>query len=86
VQRDEHSWLVDGQYSVLEFLKYFHIDMEEELDDSFATVAGLIIHKTEALPEVGDYLDFEGYRLEVIDKDGQRIDKLLVSRLSDEGA
>jgi putative hemolysin len=84
VQRDEHSWLVDGQYSVLEFLKYFHIDMEDELDDSFATVAGLIIHKTEALPEVGDYLDFEGYRLEVIDKDGQRIDKLLVTRLSEE--
>ncbi|MBU6324552.1 MAG: hemolysin family protein, partial [Bacteroidetes bacterium] len=84
VQRDEHSWLVDGQYSVLEFLKYFHIDMDEELDDSFATVAGLIIHKTETLPEVGDFLDFEGYRLEVIDKDGQRIDKLLVSRLSED--
>jgi len=71
---------------VLEFLKYFHIEMEEELDDSFATVAGLIIHKTDNLPEVGEFLDFEGYRLEVIDKDGQRIDKLLVTRLETEAS
>ena len=80
VQRNENSWLVDGQYSVIDFMKYFDIKPEYELSSRFTTVAGLIIHINSVLPAIGDRVVFEGYELEVIDKDGHRIDKVLVTR------
>ncbi|MFN9800788.1 MAG: transporter associated domain-containing protein, partial [Bacteroidota bacterium] len=81
VQRDEHSWLVDGQYSVLEFFKYFDTSPNEGIQDQFATVAGLFIYLHNAIPKVGDQAVFEHLILEVVDKDGQRIDKILVRRI-----
>jgi len=81
VQRDEHSWLVDGQYGVLEFFRHFEADPDEHRDDSFVTVAGLIIHLKGALPRVGEKVRWGTYDLEVVDKDGQRIDKVLVTRV-----
>ncbi len=79
-QRDENSWLVDGQYPVSEFLKYFKLQFEPAQQGQFVTVAGLLLHKSNALPQVGDRFEFNGYWLEVVDKDGQRIDKVLVTR------
>jgi putative hemolysin len=79
--RDEHSWLVDGQYSVIEFSRDLDITLEEEAGSRFTTVAGLMIHRMNTLPVVGDKIEIDGYTLEVIDKDGQRIDKILVTRL-----
>ena len=79
IQRDENSWLVDGQYSVIEFVRYFEIDLSDELFNEFTTVAGLIIHKTNEVPSVGDKIIIDEYTLEVLDKDGQRVDKILVT-------
>lgn len=78
--RDENSWFVDGQYSFTEFLHYFDIDLEEEMDGNFVTIAGFFIHKFNNLPNIGDKLNIDAYRLEIIDKDGQRIDKILVTK------
>ena len=78
--RDENTWFVDGQYSVLEFIKYFDIPIEEDYSNQFTTVAGLIIHKNSSLPNVGDRFSFGNYELEIIDKDRQRIDKILVTK------
>ena len=80
--RDENSWFVDGQYSFTEFLRYFDIELEEEIDSDFVTIAGFFIYKFENLPSIGDKLTIDAYKLEVIDKDGQRIDKILVSKIS----
>src|SRR5690606_48230 len=79
-QRDENSWLVDGQYSIIEFIKYFDIDLEENYQSKYTTVAGLIIYSKSILPEVGQKLIVGDYELEIIDKDGQRIDKILVTK------
>ena len=79
-KRDEHSWFVDGQYSMIEFAKYFDIDLSDEEYTSFTTVAGLIIHKTQELPKIGDKVSIGAYTLEVIDKDGQKIDKILMTK------
>ena len=81
VQRDESSWLVDGQYSIIEFVKFFDIDLEEDYQDDFVTVAGLFIHKFSTLPNIGDKLTVSDLVLEIIDKDGQRIDKILVEKI-----
>lgn len=78
--RDENSWFVDGQYSFTEFLHYFNIELEEEIDGNFVTIAGFFIHKFNNLPNIGDKLNIDAYRLEIIDKDGQRIDKILVTK------
>lgn len=80
IQRDENSWLVDGQYSVIEFVKYFKLDMDYNANQTFTTVAGLIIYKSNKLPDVGEKIYLEDFVLEVIDKDRQRIDKVLVTR------
>ncbi len=84
VQRNEDSWLVDGQYSIFEFVKYFELYLPEINDNYYATVAGLIIHQFGRLPEVGESIMVEDYKLEVIDKDGQRIDKVMVTKLKQE--
>lgn len=80
VQRDDNSWFVDGQYSLIDFLKYFDIEWENEDMNKFTTVAGLIIQRTSKVPDIGDKVRINNLELEVIDKDGQRIDKILVTR------
>jgi putative hemolysin len=79
VQRDEFSWLVDGQYAAADFVKYF--DLEIIQNDKYTTVAGLFIHEFDSLPSIGDKINLENYIIEVIDKDGQRIDKLLITKI-----
>lgn len=79
-ERDENSWLVDGQYSITEFANFFDISLTDEHYTNFTTVAGLIIHQTSEVPNVGDKTTIENYILEVIDKDGQKIDKILVTK------
>jgi len=78
--RDEKSWFVDGQYSFAEFIHYFDIEMDEELNGNFVTIAGFFIHKFNNLPNIGDTIMLHQYLLEIIDKDGQRIDKILVTK------
>ncbi len=80
IPRDEDSWLVDGQYSLIDFVKYFNLNLKSK-NHPFTTVAGLIIHKSSQVPAVGEKIKLEGYEFEVVDKDGQRIDKILVTRL-----
>jgi len=78
--RDDSSWFVDGQYSFTEFIRYFDIEMQEEIDADFVTIAGFFIYKFKNLPNIGDIVTIDSYTLEVIDKDGQRIDKILVTK------
>lgn len=79
-KRDENSWLVDGQYAIIDFVKYFDLDTLLKTK-GFTTVAGLMIHKSASIPDVGDKVIIENLQLEVVDKDGQRIDKIMVTRL-----
>jgi putative hemolysin len=70
---------VDGQYAAADFVKYF--DLEIIQNDKYTTVAGLFIHEFDSLPSIGDKINLENYIIEVIDKDGQRIDKLLITKI-----
>jgi len=79
-QRDENSWLVDGQFAIIDFVKYFDLNILLKTK-GFTTVAGLMIHKSASIPDVGDKVVVENLQLEVVDKDGQRIDKIMVTRL-----
>jgi len=79
-QRDENSWLVDGQYSINEFLKRFDLNIDVRQKNKFATIAGLLIYTKNSLPNVGDKFQFDDYEIEIVDKDGQRIDKIMVTK------
>ena len=80
VEREDGTWLIDGQYSLIDFEKYFDFEISYQ-NKSFTTLAGLILHQSGYIPNVGDTVVVENLRLEVVDKDGQRIDKVLVSRV-----
>lgn len=80
VQRDEFSWLMDGQLPFIEFLRYLELDYQDSYNADFVTLAGLVISIHESIPDVGDKVEFRDLILEVLDKDGQRVDKILVTR------
>lgn len=81
VEREDGTWFVDGQYSVGEFLKYFDLKTDEIQSGDYLTVAGLFIHRFQGLPNLGDKVHLsDGYELEIVDKDGQRVDKIMVRK------
>ena len=80
-RREDGSWLVDGSMPITDLLEYLD---EEELpgeDDGFTTVAGYVLANLARIPAPGDYFAIEGWRFEVVDMDGNRIDKVLLSRV-----
>jgi putative hemolysin len=81
-QRDDHSWLVDGAFPVDEFEDRLGIRGLRRPDE-FNTMAGLILHSLKHLPHVGERVSTDGLLFEVVDMDGQRIDKLLVTRVTE---
>jgi len=79
VERDENSWLVDGQYPFFDFLSYFELeDKYQEL--SYNTLSGLILDLTGKIPKEGDKINWEIFCFEIVDMDVARIDKVLVSK------
>ena len=79
-QRSDGSYLVDGSLSFYDFMQYFDklewIDTEEM---EFDTLAGFLLHQLERIPVTGEVLDWKGFTFEVVDMDGHRIDKILVT-------
>jgi putative hemolysin len=80
VQREDGSYLVDGLLPVVDFQERLPITGVEELarERGFETAAGLLLVLLGRIPTVGDSVEWQGYRFEVVDMDGQRIDKILV--------
>lgn len=78
VERKDASLLVAGWTPVDEFADRLGLTLDPDRD--FETVAGLVLAQIDRLPEAGESVDIQGWRLEVIDMDGRRIDKLLVRR------
>jgi putative hemolysin len=81
VQRDENSWLVDGSLSIGDFIDHLAIRSDNG-PRNFSTVSGLILDRLGRIPSIGDKTDWNGFDLEVVDMDGQRIDRILVTRLA----
>ncbi len=80
VTRDDGSHLVAGWMPVDEFCD--RLGLPRELAGEYDTVAGLILHQLGHIPDLAAHFTVEGYRFEVIDLDGRRIDKVLVSQVA----
>ncbi len=77
VEREDGSWLVDGQYPLAEFFRRFDLD-EMVADLPFNTIGGLILHELKHVPEPGQVIHWHTFDMEVVDMDRARIDKVLV--------
>jgi len=79
LERDDGSFLVDAQIPFYDFLTRFDkAAWMNEGEHEFDTLAGFILHELERIPHAGDKFDWKGFRFEIIDMDGHRIDKVLV--------
>ena len=80
--RADGSLLIDGMLPLSEMLQKIGEKPCPAFDPSmYHTVGGLVVHHLGSLPTEGDSVDIEGWRFEVVDMDGRRVDKVLASRL-----
>jgi len=80
VQREDGSWLLDGLLAVDELKDLLDLpDMPEEDRVGFQTLGGFVMSQIGSIPSAGQHFDWENYRFEVMDMDGRRVDKVLVS-------
>jgi putative hemolysin len=81
VERADGSWLIDGRLAVEELRELLNVQaLPGEDDNDFTTVAGMVIAHFGRIPHTGEVFEFGAWRIEVIDLDGARIDKLLIGR------
>lgn len=86
-RRDDGSWLIDGLYEIddleetLEGLTFPH-----EPGREFQTLAGFVVTQLAHVPSEGEHFEWQGWRFEIIDMDRHRVDKVLVSPVSTDGA
>jgi len=79
-QRQDGSWLLDGMLDIEEFKEIFHVNLLPE-EDNFETLGGFVMSLLDRIPKAADQIEWNGLRFEVMDMDGRRVDKVLVTTL-----
>lgn len=80
VKRDDGTYLVDAQIPFYDFLSFFEKTIwMNEGEQEFNTLAGFILHTLERIPQPGDHFEWKDFIFEIVDMDGHRIDKILVT-------
>jgi putative hemolysin len=80
IARPDGSWLVDGSAAIEEVLSKFELEVPPDENGTYHTMAGFVLARLGHIPRAADSVDYGGWRFEVVDMDGRRVDKLLVSR------
>lgn len=79
--REDGSWLVDGQLPFSEFAYHFDLQGYDKSKVKFNTLAGLVTNTMKHIPNPGEKFVYMGYEFEVMDLDGHRIDKLIITKI-----
>jgi putative hemolysin len=81
IEREDGSWLVDGMITITDFKRYWDLfdPLPGEEQGLFQTLAGFAVMQLGRVPTSADTFEWQGMRFEVLDMDGPRVDKLLVS-------
>jgi len=79
-RRDDGSWLADGSLPIPDLIEELELRKVPGEEEDFATLAGLILAHLRRIPVPGDHVVVDGWRFEVVDIDGNRIDKVLICR------
>jgi putative hemolysin len=79
IRREDGSWLMDGRIAIDEFKELLNIEeLPGEERDNYQTLGGFVITQLGHIPKSSDHFVWDGFRLEVMDMDGNRVDKVLV--------
>jgi putative hemolysin len=81
VARTDGSWLVDGSASMDDVVGKFDVQVPEGEAGAYHTLAGFVMARLGRIPRCPDSFDWEGLRFEVVDMDGRRVDKVMVTRV-----
>lgn len=84
VQREDGSWLVDGQLPFYEFVQEFDIEYFDKSKIRFNTLGGFALSHLRRIPQTGEKFTWQDYEFEIVDMDGNRIDKILVTKINPE--
>lgn len=77
-RESKDEWLIDGRCPIYDFLSHF--DREDlYAPESFTSIGGMIMNHLQRIPMTGDTIDWNGFRLEVVDMDNARVDKVAAS-------
>lgn len=81
VQREDGSWLLDGLLDIVDLKEILDVDeLPEEDRIGFQTLGGFVMSQVGSIPTSGHSFDWNGYKFEILDMDGRRVDKVLVSK------
>jgi putative hemolysin len=84
IPRENGTYLADALIQFYDFLSYFgKAEWVSEIEQEFDTLAGFSLHQLEHIPKTGETFSWRDFHFEIVDMDGQRIDKIIVS-ISDE--
>jgi putative hemolysin len=87
VRREDGTWLVDGLMNLGTFKALFEIEeLPDEVQGMYQTLGGLAMHQIGAIPAVGQTFAWQGFRFEIVDMDGRRVDKVLIQPLTAPGS
>jgi putative hemolysin len=84
VARADGSWSLDAALDIEEVKLLLGVDGLEGEKDSYQTIAGYVIERLRRLPRIGEFVESNGWRFEIIDMDGRRVDRIIVSRVGGE--
>ena len=80
VKRDDNSWLIDGVTPIEDVRRVLSIDSFPN-EENYQTIAGLMMYLLKKIPKRTDFIEYAGYKFEVVDIDNYRIDQLLVTKI-----
>ncbi|HPB61589.1 MAG TPA: hemolysin family protein [Rectinema sp.] len=80
IKRSDGSYLVDGSMPIDEFAESIGINLDVISNEDYDTVAGFILHCGGSIPKAGDIIEWPPLKMEIVDMDGKRIDKVLVQK------
>ena len=82
IEREDGSWLVDGSVGTDDLRELLGLgELPHEDDHDFRTAAGMVVAHFGRIPHAGEHFSWKGFRFEVVDLDGARIDKLLIAKI-----
>ncbi len=80
VKRDDNTWLADAQVPYFVFLQYFNVNEADIINTGFNTLGGLLLNELKHIPSAGEKLKWNDFEFEIMDMDGIRIDKILITK------
>lgn len=80
VKRDDSSWLIDGQLPFYDFVQEFEIQYFDKSKVKYNTLGGFALSHLKKIPHTGEKFTWRDYEFEIVDMDGNRIDKILVKK------